>query len=78
MLTEKERIRRAARKALTHKDQDVSFNDHPITVQTTKGSLEFNGHYRRDLEKPNWHYYETTDGCLLHFRKEHMVYVGER
>jgi|APSaa5957512576_1039674.scaffolds.fasta_scaffold151474_2 hypothetical protein len=45
------------------------------TEQTTIKQVFFKGHYRRDLETPNWHYYETSDGCLLPFRKEHMIYV---
>lgn len=38
-------------------------------------SVEFNGQYRRDLETNHWHYYEKDDGLIIHFRKEHMVYV---
>ncbi len=38
--------------------------------------FRFTGKYRRDLEKKNWHYYETKHG-ILHFRKENMVAVEE-
>jgi len=36
------------------------------------------GWYRRDLEKPNWHYYESTDGTMYHCRKDEMVAVVEK
>jgi hypothetical protein len=48
-----------------------------IIIHTTVGKIEFEGKYRRDLEAVNWHYYERIDGTILHFRKEHMVYVEE-
>jgi len=41
------------------------------------GMLEFEGFYRRDLEKPNWHYYETTNGDIMHVKKEAMMAVVE-
>lgn len=50
-----------------------------ISIMTTQGVIDtFEGKYRRDLEKPNWHYYEKSDGTLLHVRKEHMVVVSEQ
>jgi hypothetical protein len=39
--------------------------------------IKFIGEYLRELEKPNWHYYRTSSGHVLHFRKEHMLYVVE-
>ena len=45
-------------------------------IITTEGEIKFNGRYRRDLETNNWHYYEKDDGTILHFRKEHMVFVS--
>ena len=51
---------------------------HKIQIALINGStIEFTGKYRRDLEKPNWHYYEDEDGDLHHFRKEHMVMVSD-
>lgn len=44
-------------------------------VKTTKGEVTFRGRYRKDLETPNWHYYETSAGGMIHFRKEHIVYI---
>ena len=41
-------------------------------------TFEFNGWYRRDLEKPNWHYYESVDGTMYHCRKENMIAVIEQ
>lgn len=44
---------------------------------------KFVGVYRRDLEKPNWHYFETSDSftgkppTLIHYRKDKMLYVKE-
>lgn len=37
----------------------------------------FTGKYRRDLEKPNWHYYEDVDGTIYHFRKEYLMFIAE-
>ena len=48
-----------------------------MRIVTTVGVVSFIGRYRRDLEKPNWHYYETEKGDILHFRKEHLVAVLE-
>ena len=48
-----------------------------ITIITSKYIIEFSGFYRRDLEKPNWHYYETERGDILHFRKYQMISVLE-
>lgn len=48
-----------------------------MRIVTTVGVVAFIGRYRRDLEKPNWHYYETDKSDILHFRKEHIVAVLE-
>lgn len=48
-----------------------------MTITTTEGTITFLGKFRRDLEKPNWHYYEKPSGKLIHLRKEHMVVVVE-
>lgn len=48
-----------------------------IRVETTVGYVPFIGRYRRDLETPNWHYYETPRGTLLHFQKTKMIAVFE-
>ena len=48
-----------------------------MRIVTTVGVVTFIGRYRRDLEKTNWHYYETNKGDILHFRKEHLVAVLE-
>ncbi len=44
-------------------------------VMTTKGEIHFIGRYRRDLETNNWHYYEKENGTVIHFRKEHIVWI---
>ena len=41
-------------------------------------SFTFNGKHLPGLEKPNWHYYQTDDGYMIHCRKEHMVCVIEK
>ena len=46
-------------------------------IQTVVEEYSFVGEYLREREKPNWHYYQTDDGRILHFRKEHMVCVIE-
>jgi ribosomal protein S8 len=33
--------------------------------------------YRRDMEKPNWHYYEKEDGKIIHIRKDKLIMVEE-
>lgn len=48
-----------------------------IVVVTTVGEFKFEGKHRPDLEKPNWHYYERSNGKFIHFRKEHMVLIDE-
>ena len=49
-----------------------------LSIMTVNnGRVDFKGRYRRDLEKGNWHYYETTDKKIYHFRKEHMMCVFE-
>ena len=39
--------------------------------------ISFNGKHLPEREKPNWHYYATDDGRIVHCRKEHMVCVVE-
>lgn len=41
--------------------------------------VRFTGWHRKDLDAQheNWHYYESTDGKMYHFRSEHMVAVEE-
>jgi len=47
-----------------------------ITIYTKSGNkISFCGKYRRDLEKHNWHYYETDKGGIYHFRKDAMEVV---
>jgi len=49
---------------------------HKIKIQLTGDIfLNFNGRYRRDLEKDNWHHYETENKKLYYLRKEHIIYV---
>jgi len=33
------------------------------------------GKYRPDLQTDNWHYWESSDGALVHARKEHVAGV---
>lgn len=54
------------------KDYDIYLHNYPDT------HLVLSGWYRRDLEKPNWHYYEDAEGSILHIRKEHMICVIEK
>jgi hypothetical protein len=37
--------------------------------------LEFRGEYVRQAERPNWHYYKTHDGRIIHCRKDKMLLV---
>lgn len=48
-------------------------------ITTVNGVYPFTGWTRKDLDanSKNWHYYETTDGRIIHFRSEHMVAVEE-
>ncbi len=48
------------------------------TIYTTVSKHEFIGKHLPDRERPNWHYYESIDGTILHFRKEHIVCVIEK
>jgi len=48
-----------------------------ITVVLAVQNVAFTGFYRRDLETGSWHYYETINGDIWHFRKEHMIAVFE-
>lgn len=57
-----------------NKSEMSMYKIHTVLNQTP---FTFWGKYRRDLEKPNWHYYETDRGEIYHFRKEHMVCVEE-
>lgn len=43
----------------------------------TGKEVSFIGTYREDLQKENWHYYETETKKIIHFRKEHIVMVVE-
>ncbi len=42
-----------------------------------KGCEQFTitGRYRRDLETTNWHYYELSDGRIMHIRKSELIFV---
>lgn len=44
-------------------------------IHTTHGVFEFTGMAMKETN--DWHYYDTTDGVVLKFRKEHMVLVEE-
>lgn len=48
-----------------------------ITINGTQ--INFIGWHRKDLDvqHKNWHYYESIDGKIYHFRSEHMVAVEE-
>jgi hypothetical protein len=46
-------------------------------IVTTAGKYAFTGKHLKERETNNWHYYETDEGCIIHFRKEHMVMVFE-
>jgi hypothetical protein len=46
-------------------------------IFTTHGEYHFTGMYLKERESNNWHYYETIEGDIIHFRKEHMVMVIE-
>ncbi len=48
------------------------------TIYTTVSKHEFIGKHLPDRERPNWHYYESIDGAIIHCRKEHMVMVIEK
>ena len=47
-------------------------------IITTHTEDIFRGKYLKEREKPNWHYYITEHGEILHYRKEHMVSVSEK
>jgi len=48
-------------------------------IEVTTGSIwTFTGKHLPEREKPNWHYYQTSSGDMMHFRKEHMVCVEEK
>ena len=49
-----------------------------LTIITSIFTIDILGKHRPDMEKSNWHYYETSKGKIYHFRKEHMVAVIER
>lgn len=46
-------------------------------IITINEQFSFVGKYLKEKERPNWHYYETSEGSIIHFRKEHMVSVRE-
>lgn len=48
-----------------------------LKIQMDDCALEGDYKFRRDLEVDNWHYYEKSDGKLLHIRKDKMIYVDE-
>ena len=48
-----------------------------LTILLSNKEVTFTGRYRRDLEKPQWHYYETKEGKIQHFRKSAMQGVLE-
>ena len=48
-----------------------------LTVVLPTGLVHFNGFYRRDLEKPTGHYYETANGDIIHVKKDAMMAVIE-
>ena len=50
---------------------------HIITINNTQ--IRVTGWHRKDLEAQHkgWHYYESLDGRMYHFRSEHMVAVEE-
>ncbi|NCC96401.1 MAG: hypothetical protein EOM02_06120 [Synergistales bacterium] len=62
-------------------DHIVDTNKKPklYRISTTSSVHVFTGWQRKDLDanSKNWHYYETTDGRIIHFRSEHMVAVEE-
>ena len=45
-------------------------------IMTTQGEVSFTGRYRRELETSNWHDYEKENGVVIHFRKDHIVWVA--
>lgn len=49
-----------------------------ITITTINSEFSFHGIHRKDLEKPNWRYFELVDGSFFHLRKEHIVSVHEK
>lgn len=52
--------------------------DKRISVDCVGGNrYVFTGHYCRELETENWHYYKDVQGNLYHFRKEHIIAVTE-
>jgi len=46
-------------------------------VFTTGYELEFAGEYVRRVERPNWHYYKTDTGKVLHCRKDKILFVEQ-
>jgi malate/lactate dehydrogenase len=48
-----------------------------FTIVCKNCLIKFEGLYRRDLEKENWHYFETNSGDITHIRKSAMVAVIE-
>lgn len=46
---------------------------HNITIVTVHGEYEFIGKHITEQETTDWRYYETSDGILYDFKKEHIV-----
>lgn len=57
------------------KMSEAKMTNYEIYTTNSPDPIEFVGRFRRDLETENWHYYETEDGIICHFRKKHMVAV---
>lgn len=47
------------------------------TITTVAKEFSFIGKHRKDLERPNWHFFEKQDGKIIHFRKENLVAIEE-
>lgn len=45
------------------------------TIATLYGEISFTGRYCPEIKSDSWHYYEKRNGTVIHFRKDHMVYV---
>ena len=58
------------------KIETATIPNEKITICFSGGQiLEFFGRYRKDLEVKNWHYYQDSEGRIIHCRKSQMVYV---
>ncbi len=56
---------------------EVELNYCQYFIATTEFTSEFFGANLKHKETNNWHYYKMFTGEILHFRKEHMVFVKE-